>query len=352
MRVRHSLAVLLFAGALAPSVAHAEVSDGDKATARQLAIDGYDALKKSDYAGAAERFKRADSLYHAPTITLGLARAQAGLGKLVAAQELYSRVVHEPLPPNASAGVTKAVEDAKRELEALSPRVPSVVINVNGGDAPKVTLDGTEVAAAALGVKRPAEPGKHVIRATAAGFAPGEATVNLLEGKNESITIELKPGQDASALPVVAAAPGVTPPLVEPGEPTPVIGSARPAVPASDHVETKSSMQKTLGVIVLGVGAAGLIVGGVTGGLALGKHGDILKSCPEGHCSPDQKASVQPAIDSYNSMGAISTIGFIAGGALAATGVVLMLTAPRAKVEQAAIMPVLGFGFVGANGSF
>jgi hypothetical protein len=328
------------------------VSDGDKATARQLTIDGYEALKKNDYAGAADRFKRADSLYHAPTITLGMARAQVGLGKLVTAQELYSRVVHEPLPPNASAGVTKAVEDAKRELEALSPRVPSVVINVKGTDASRVSLDGVDVPSAALGVKRPVDPGKHSIKATAAGFAPGEATVSLLEGKSESVTIELKPGQDTSAPPVVAALPAGVTPSVKPTEPTPVLGNAAPVSPAPDHVEAKRSTQKTLGFVALGVGAAGLIVGGITGGLALGKHGDIVKSCPEGHCPPDQKASLQPAIDSYNGMGTISTIGFIAGGALAATGVVLMLTAPRVKVTQATATPIVGLGFVGAKGSF
>jgi hypothetical protein len=352
MRVRRSLAVLLFAVAFAPSIARADVSDGDKATARQLTIDGYEALKKNDYAGAADRFKRADSLYHAPTITLGMARAQVGLGKLVTAQELYSRMVHEPLPPNASAGVTKAVEDAKRELEALSPRVPSVVINVKGTDASRVTLDGVDVPSAALGVKRPVDPGKHSIKATAAGFAPGEAIVSLLEGKSESVTIELKPGLDTSAPPVVAALPVGVPPPLKPTEPTPVLGNAAPVSPAPDHVEAKRSTQETLGFVALGVGAAGLIVGGITGGLALGKHGDIIKSCPEGHCPLDQKASLQPEIDSYNSMCTISTIGFIAGGALAATGIVLMLTAPRAKATQATVSPVVGLGFLGAKGSF
>ncbi len=350
MRFRVSLIVLLFATAGTPTFARADVPDGDKATARQLTIDGYEALKKNDYAGAADRFKRADSLYHAPTITLGMARAQAGLGKLVSAQELYSRVVHEPLPPNASAGVTKAVEDAKRELEALSPRVPSVVINVKGTDAPRVTLDGIDVPSAALGVKRPVDAGKHIIKATATGFAPGEATVILLEGKSESITIDLKPGQDTSAVAVVP--PGTPPPATPPDSTTQPLATPMPAGPTPDHVDAKGSTRKTLGFAALGVGAAGLIVGGITGGLALGKHSAILKSCPEGHCPPAQKASLQPEIDSYATMGTVSTIGFIAGGALAATGVVLMLTAPRAKVAAAAVTPIVGLGFLGAKGSF
>src|SRR6201999_2886024 len=117
-------------------------------------LDGYDALEKKDWAAAADRFTRADALCHAPTVTLGLARAQVGLGKLVNAQEIYSRVVHEPIPANASAAFSRAVDDARRELDALGPRVPSVLINVKGVDAPKVTLDGVDVPNAALGVKR------------------------------------------------------------------------------------------------------------------------------------------------------------------------------------------------------
>ena len=42
----------------------------------------------------------------------------------------------------------------------------------------------------------------------------------------------------------------------------------------------------------------------------------------------------------------------IAGGALAATGVVLILMAPKKMTTQAAIMPLVGLGFFGAKGSF
>ena len=53
-RSTFSLALVL-CGALAPGVALAQqVSDGDKAAARQLAIDGSAALEKKDYAGAAD----------------------------------------------------------------------------------------------------------------------------------------------------------------------------------------------------------------------------------------------------------------------------------------------------------
>ncbi len=361
MNARHLLlATLLLSSALTPTVALAQSSDADKATARDLAVEGYKALQANDYAAAADRFTHADALYHAPTVTIGLARAHVGLGKLVSAQELYSRIVQETLPPNASTAIRKAVRDAQKELDALARRIPSVVITVKGNDAPRVTLDGIEVRAAALGLKRPVDPGQHVITASAPGFVTSEVTMSFAEGKSESVTLELKPRQ-AAPRPVVAVAPAAKPPAATP-VPTPApptSASTTPAPmppsqpePAPDQIKANGSTQKTIGVVALGVGAAGILVGGITGGLAVGKHGDITKSCPDGHCPKGSEATYNPEIDSYTTMGTISTIGFLAGGALAATGMVLMLTAPKKRTTQASITPLVGLGFVGAKGGF
>ena len=366
MNARHILlATLLLSCTLIPTAALAQNADADKATARDLAIEGYKALQSKDYAAAVDRFTRADALYHAPTVILGLARAHVGLGKLVSAQELYSRIAQESLPPNATTAIKKAVLDAEKELAALTLRIPSVVINVWGSNAPRVTLDGIEVRAAALGVKRPVDPGKHVFTASAPGFVTNEVTVNLAEGKSESVTLELKPRQ-IEPPPVVAVAPAAKAPAAKPPAanppvarpmPTPAPTAPAPMTPAQtepapEQIKGNGSTQTPIGFVALGVGAAGLLVGGITGGLALGKHGDITKSCPEGHCAPGQEAMFKPEIDSYNTMGTISTIGFIAGGALAATGVVLMLTAPKKMTTQATVTPLIGLGFVGAMGSF
>jgi hypothetical protein len=350
MMIRRFAAALLFLAAISPAAAWAQISDADKATARQLTLDGYDALEKKDYAGAADRFARADSLYHAPTVSLGLARARVGLGKLVSAQEIYSRLVHETVPANASPAFLKAIEDARRELDALAPRVPSVVINVKGNDAPKVTLDDVEVPVAALGVKRFVDPGKHVVRAGAAGFATSEVAVTLVEGKSEAVTIELKAGQGVP--------PGPTPPPTKPPETTPpattppAAGTGTPPATAPDTGSSSGSPLKYVGITLLGVGGAGLVVGAITGGAALSQHSDLVKDCPGGHCPKGSEDMFQARVDKYKKMGTISTAGFVAGGALAATGVILMVVAPKPKPQKAAITPVLGAGYLGMQGSF
>jgi hypothetical protein len=341
MNLRSFIAAAILAASLAPSVARADTSDVDRATARTLTLEGYEALDRKDYATAADRFARADTLFHAPTVSLGLAHAQVGLGKLVEALVTYSRIVHEVLPPNAPPAFTKAVDDARAEMAALMPRIPNVVITVRGADGAKVTIDGIDVPAAALGVKRAADPGAHVIRATAPGAIAAEARINLLEGKIENVELVLKPEPNAppAAPPQPAVPPAITAPIA-------------PTAPAPAAVEG-SSTQRTLGFVSIGAGAASLLVGAVTGGLALSKHSALLEKCPDGKCYASQQTALQSDVDAFHAMGTASTVTFAAGGVLAATGVVLVVTAPRAKpAREAIVKPLFGLGFIGAAGRF
>jgi hypothetical protein len=343
---RALIAPILLAGLLSAGLASAAISDADKATARELTIAATTALDAKDFAGAADKFTRAEALFQAggesvpPTISLGVARAHAALGKLVSAQEHYSKVAHEVVPPNASKQFTDAVAAAQQELPALAPRVPGVVVNVKGSDAPKVTIDDAPVPVAALGVRRAVDPGKHIVRATGVGVTPVEATVTLAEGKTETVNLELKPGPgglpDPSLLPPPPGGPGV---VGAPG------GNQSPPPP----VDSSAPTRRLVGFIGIGVGGAGLVMGAVTGGLALGKHSSLTTSCPGGTCP--NTSSNHSDVDSYTLLGNLSTAGFVAGGALAVTGVILVVTAPKAA-QQSALLPVVGPGFAGLAGKF
>jgi hypothetical protein len=188
-------------------------------------------------------------------------------------------------------------------------------------------------------VKRPADPGAHLIRAVAEGFAPAEASVTLKEGATGTVTLELAPAAVAAVKrPVVAV---VTPPITPPSQPPP------PPVEAPIKPAPGGSTQKTLGFVALGASGAGLILGGVTGGLAIGKHGDLATACPKG-CPPSQQAN----LDSFHTLATLSTVGFILGGAGAAAGTILLLTAPKKPVNDPRVTPVVGPGYLGAKGTF
>jgi hypothetical protein len=92
------------------------------------------------------------------------------------------------------------------------------------------------------------------------------------------------------------------------------------------------SSQRTGGWIALGVGGAGLAVGGIFGILGLSDKSELEASCPDRRCEPDQ----YDALDAYETKKTISTVGFVGGAVLGATGVVLVLTAPGGAEAGAA----------------
>ena len=55
----------------------------------------------------------------------------------------------------------------------MSAKVASVTLTVEGPANPVVTIDGQTVPVAALGLKRPVDPGSHKVSATAEGYNAG-----------------------------------------------------------------------------------------------------------------------------------------------------------------------------------
>jgi hypothetical protein len=321
-------AVALAIAALA-SVAHAQTSEADKASARVLAEEGGQALSKNDYKTAAEKFKKADQLYHAPTIIVGLARAYVGLGKYLEAKETYNRVIVEKLPPGASDKFVQAVEDAKREIVGLDERIAWGTINVIGPD-PELpaslvaTLDDVELKHASFGVKRPMNPGQHKLVVTAPGFKDVDRSFDVAPRADLKIDVKLER--------VATGAATVTQPnttvTVAPNTTTNTSASTNATSAAGDS-GGRGRGQRIAGFVCIGVGAAGLILGGITGGLALATNGELKKECPDGKCGADS----QSKIDKYEALGAISTAGFIVGGVFAVTGLVVVLTAPKGEAK-------------------
>ncbi|HTQ47887.1 MAG TPA: hypothetical protein VMI75_34255 [Polyangiaceae bacterium] len=325
-------------------------ADADRAAARQLGEAGQAALDAKDYKTAEDKFRRADTLVHAPTLLLGLARALAGEGKLLEAQEAYKRIVREGVAPGSPPVFQKALEDARQEVDTVSPRIGNVTISIKtaGGEASppnmQVALDGAPVNAALLGVKRPANPGSHQLHVTADGYKPVDLKVDVPEGGAVDAPVTLEKDPNAVLTPAVA--------------PPPADGAgATPATGASP--EQPSAAGGGPGIwpwVAFGVGAAGLITGGVTGAMAMGVHSDLSSACNSaGVCHSDQQSKV----DNYNTLGTISTVGFIVGGVGAAAGALLLVLHPNLTSGSAApastglhVYPVLGLGAAGAAGTF
>jgi hypothetical protein len=191
----------------------------------------------------------------------------------------------------------------------VSTKVASVTLTVEGPTNPVVTIDGATVPAAALGLKRPVDPGAHKVSATADGYNPASTDFTVAEGGSTTATLKMEklpPGAEGAG----GAAGG---------------GSTDPGA------DKKSNT--TLALVAFGVGGAGLVVGSITGLIALGKSGDLKDACgPTKDACP---ASSQSDIDSYKTMGTISTVGFIVAGVGGAAGLILLLTSPKTSTGSA-----------------
>jgi len=323
---RSSTLALFFSLALLASAAFAEPTAADRATARTLAQEGQQALESKNYAIAVDKFSRADSLVHAPTLLLGLARAQVGLGRLVEAQESYNRIIRDGVPAGSPHSWSKALEDANKEVAALPARLPWVTITVLGPTNPEVIIDSTPVPIASLGVKRPVNPGGHTIKVSAEGFVPTEKSISLSEGQTLTVNLELEQVPSDASL------------------------AKKGTVGADVTTTTKTNdTRRYLAFGALGLGGAGIIVGGVTGYLAMKKHNDLSHSCNGTQCD----VSLASKIDSFHTYGNISTVSFIVGGIGAVGGTILLLTQPNETSSAAArVSAYVGPGSAGVTGTF
>ena len=321
-------------------------SAADRATARRLATEGQIALKKGDYDTAADRFERANDLLAAPTFLVRLARARVGQGRLVEGYEIYRKIIRDGVAPDQPDAFKRALVEAKQEVKGVEPRLAWVSVNVVGANPSvvEVQLNNAVIPSAALGAQRPVDPGTLRARATAEGYRTAEAEVQLAEGEHLP-AIELRMVPQPKAETSIA--------LTE---------SAGPVM-TNDGGEPAFISQSTLGYISLGLGGAGLVFGGVSGLLAFNHHQDLVALCENRDQNPchvndpdgsKHAAAVKDQQD-MKTFATASTVGFIVGGALEATGLILLITAPDdpgKSAQEVTLHPYLGFGTIGAVGSF
>jgi hypothetical protein len=321
--------VAALVAALAATAA-AQPDDAAKNAARELAEEGAKAMEAQDFARAQDLYHRAYALVPAPTLSVRRARALEKAGRWVEALEAYVRTTRTSLDADAPPAFREAVAEAHAELAALRPRVPRAVIVIKGVDRKSntltVTVDGKPLSAALLGVPAPIDPGEHELVATTT--SGGEARAKLVIGEREKKTVELV--LPAGTEPEVeAAAPSVEPVRADTGTPPP------------------PSSQKTWALVAMGVGALGLGVGVTTGVMATSKHQSAEDGCPNGTCPPGSTGADDA--ESFRSLRAISTIGYVVGVVGVGAGATLWLTAPK---RPARVGVWMGPAAAGVRGSF
>ena len=145
------------------SMAHADPGDdATRSAARKVAMAGITALQQGDVAQATEKLEKAYRVLQVPSVALWSARALAKRGRLVEASERYGEASRLDVQGDKAVQL-QARKDAATELEALTRRIPTLLILVEGANGADVKLkvDGAAVPSALIGEERPANPGQH-----------------------------------------------------------------------------------------------------------------------------------------------------------------------------------------------
>jgi len=308
MRRALPLLLLLFA-------ARAARADDNATIAEALYRDATEAFKANRLDEACPKFAESQRLDPQRGTLANLARCHERQGKVAAAWSDYVQLLELAKRANDD----PRVQYAQQKISELEPRLARVQFAQGEGPKPKeLKVDDKTLGAAVLGTTFPVEAGDHKVTVITDGET-WKQEFAAYEGKTVSVTLHPPP-----------KAPPPPPPVFPPPEPK----------------KDARAWQRPLAIGVGAAGAAGLVVGAIFGGLVLAKKGDVDKNCTGAVCNATGFAAQKDAW----SLSTVSTVAFVAGGALAAAGIVLWFTAPKREAQTSArLAPALGPGFGGAN---
>lgn len=332
MHVRAASASLLLALAAATASMPARAQDAQtQAMGRALFNEGVALYNAGNYGEACPKLEASLRAYPGIGTRGKLAECYEKLGRHASAWAMYREVAQLATRSGDAAREQIASERAR----SLEPKLSYLTVSIPpANDVPGLIVkrDGRDIDRSKLGAAEPADPGTVSFEVS----APDKKTVTA--------QVVLTPGQRArfdvpSLEPAVAPAP----------HPEPV---AEPVTPRS---EERLEWQKPTGLVLGGVGIAGLAVGTIFG---LSAQSTYNGAFDDGRCDRATKqcdASGQQAVEDARSLATVSTVLVAAGAAFAVGGAVLYFTAPSSSSRRALrIAPTTwagGGGLVG-SGSF
>ena len=315
-----SLVVVAIVG-FAPAVGLAAPPDGStvaedqkKQRARSLFAEGRDAMLNKRYREAASLFARSYALYPAPTSALGRARALVEREELRAAHRAYRDATQAEVSNESSQPWRQAVRRAEIELAALTPKVPRLVVRIDGPDGARVELDGKPLDNSG---SKPVmvEVGNHRLTVRAPGYQTVRRTFSATPSSSSELELVLVP---------IAPAPA----------------------------PSGMSPQDVAGVALTALGGAGLVGWAVTGALVLNDRATVDDECRADGSGVQQCSTTGlDAASRGQALGVANTVLLFGGLASAAVGVTLLLTSPSPTAE-AAVLVVVTPGGLTVGGRF
>jgi hypothetical protein len=295
----------------------------DMAGARAAFGEGRKLFEAQKPAEAAAAFRLAWRLSPSWKLFYNIGQCEAAARRYGLALEAFERYLAEG---------GDEVDAARRdevlgEVERLRKMVGTV--SISAPDGATVLVDGVERGVAPLSGKLPVSAGvEHTAWAVVDGQKGPERRFKVMG--SDTMDIDLR--GEAGPAPPSAAEAGET---------------ASPAGERGPSGEPPAALRIS-GWVLVGAGAAMLITGGITGGMALNLDEDLYGSCPDEHCPAT--SDYQDKIDRLGRLSVVTDVMLFAGGAIAATGAVLLILDATRDEEPTAVSlaPALGPGFAGA----
>lgn len=297
------------------------------AAAQQLFDDAIKLMDQKHYAAACPKFAASQRLDPGAGTNLRLADCYEKNGQTASAWATYLETV-----PLARASHPDWAEQAKQRAAALEPSLSRLTIVVPpASDVPGLAVerDGVKVERAEWGAAMPVDPGAHPVVATAPAKQQWSTTVAVApNGARAEVTIP--------ALIVEQGAPSggtIGPSVTGTGTSSPLAsgggGVRSDAGPASD-----GSTQRTVGLVVGGVGVVGVALGGIFGLAAKSTYDDAKT-----HCAVDNRCSADgvSGVDKAHGQATLSTIAMGVGAAALVGGIVLYFTAPAPSARPSGV---------------
>lgn len=271
----------------------------DSATAETLFNEALALLERENFSEACAKLEASQSLDPGVGTLLYLADCYQQVGRTASAWATFREAAYlakDKADERESVAIDHASE-LEPQLSYLTVRVTSPSI-----EGLELEHNGKPLSMALWGSAFPIDPGPHTLKASAPGKKVWSHTLDIAAGPRKELLL----------IPELLAA-----------DPEPVgVQPARPPRAASTH-----DTQEAVGWVLLGVGSAAVVTGGV---LVLLARSDDASA--EAECRPDRIQLCNPAgVELGESAGTKATLaGVSAGLGLAAlgAGVTLLLTAP------------------------
>ncbi len=326
MRLHRTALLLALATASVTTVAPVVSAQTEQAVALTRFNKGRDLFIAGNYARAVVEFRAATELVESPNTRLYIARCEKELGHLSLAFIEYQRAATEAADRAQSDPRYASTRDAaKQESATIEPKLGHVT--VRGSGLPKdvvITVAGSPMSAAAIGVSAPVDAGLVAITAKAKGYKSFQKSVEVAAGADLDVDVSLESDPDS---PVDSANPDTK--LTDDGE-------SRP------DVRHEGGGIRIAGYLVGGIGAIGVVLFGTFAVLAQNKFSQIQNACGT-RCD----SAWNSAIDEGKRDQLIANASLGAGAALLVAGAIMIAAGGPKTVDAhgqavSLVVPILG----------